>query len=333
MELFSEVYGCYFTVVSRILNQAQNGMTKAEIEQLVDSHGFYDSTFHLLPSLFFGEWKLLDEREGAYFSKIDGKTKRPLTTLEKSWLKALLNDSRMRLFLDDAQYNELQNSLTDVKPLFLQDDFHLYDRQLDGDDYEDTKYIEHFKTILQATKEKMPLMIEYRSDKGGRTKRQYDPYRLCYSARDDKFRLLCAEFQKNRGRLKRITLNLARITSVQLSESRFDKPVELDALYAKAVCREPVVLEISKERNALERCMLQFASFERQTEYDRERNRYTCRVWYDPADETELLIRVLSFGPTVRVLGPASFLKQMHERIHRQVRLDNMIIHSASQSD
>jgi len=47
MELFSEVYGCYFTVVSRILDQAQNGLTKAEIEQLVSSHGFYDSTFHL----------------------------------------------------------------------------------------------------------------------------------------------------------------------------------------------------------------------------------------------------------------------------------------------
>ena len=320
MELFSEIYGCYFTVVARILAQAASGLTKAEIELLVKSHGFYDSTFYVLPPLFSGQWNLLAEREEKYYSRLSEKIKRPLSSLEKSWLKALLDDARIKLFLDEGPLAELRNSLSATPPLFIDGDFHVYDRHLDGDDYEDPCYIARFKVILQALNEQMPLLIEYDSPKGGRNKRQYHPYKLCYSARDNKFRLQCAVFHRGRNRLERITLNLARMTSVAVAEGRFEIAAKLTALFRESLCAEPVVLEISQERNALERCMLQFASFERQTEYDKARDIYTCRIWYDPADETELLIRILSFGPVVKVLGPDGFLGQIKDRIRRQMR-------------
>lgn len=323
MELFSEIYGCYFTVVARILEQAQNGLSKIEIEKLVTDHGFYDTAFHLLPSLFSGEWSLLTERDNKFYSKFTGETKRPLTNLEKSWLKTLLNDPRIRLFLDESQLIALSASLNNIEVLYEQNDFHIYDKHLDCDDYSNDGYIARFKAITGACKEQRPLIIEYDSSKGGRTKRQYHPYKICYSARDDKFRLLCAAFNRHHNKLERITLNLGRIKSVQPSEKKFDISADLDALYKEPFCNEPVVLEISKERNALERCMLQFASFERQTEYDKDRDIYTCRINFDPADETELLIRVLSFGPVVKVLGPESFLSQVKERIHRQIKLQS----------
>jgi len=323
MELFSEIYGCYFTVVSRILEQSQNGLAKTEIEELVKNHGFYDSTFHLLPALFSGEWNLLDEKDKKYYLKISGEIKRPLSMLEKSWIKALLGDPRIKLFLDEGAFAELHETLSDTSPLFLNDDFHIYDRHLDGDDYNDSDYISRFKGILIAIKEQTPIIIEYDSPKGGRSKRQYHPYKLCYSERDNKFRLQCAAFHRGRNRLERITLNLARMVSVQASEDQFNINEQLKALFKESLCTEPVVLEISKERNALERCMLQFASFERQTEYDRERDIYICRIWFDPADETELLIRILSFGPVVKVLEPEGFLNQIKERIGRQIKLNN----------
>jgi len=318
MELFSEIYGCYFTVVSRILNNAEKGLTKSEVEKIVSEGGFYDSAFHLLPALFSGEWNLLREENQVYHSRLSGKIKRPLTTLEKAWLKALTDDPRIKLFLSDTQLAELQSALADIEPLLRNEDFHVYDRHLDGDDYENAEYIANFKLILKAMNEQKPLIAEYDSPKTGRTKRQYHPYKLCYSARDDKFRLQCAAFKNH---LHRVTLNLARITAVEIVEKPLNISAELDALFKETICDEPVVLEISKERNALERCMLQFASFERQTEYDKEHDIYTCRIWYDPSDETELLIRVLSFGPVVKVLEPQGFLEQMKERIGRQVRL------------
>lgn len=319
MEIFSEIYGCYFTVVSRLLDQAKNGLTKNEIEKLVGEDGFYDSAFHLLPALFSGDWDLLVEKDKTYYSRIKSETKRPLTILEKSWLKALTDDPRIKLFLDEEQINQLRELLIDAPALFLNDDFNVYDRHLDGDDYNDPEYISRFKIILKAIKAQQPLIIEYDSPKGGRTKRQYHPYKICYSARDDKFRLQCAAFNSRQNRLQRIVLNLARITAVQVVDNKFDIKDNLHLLFKETVCAKPVVLEVSKERNALERCMLQFASFERQTEYDRDRDIYTCHIWFDPADETELLIRILSFGPVVKVLGPEGFLKQVKERIRNQI--------------
>ena len=319
MELFSEVYGCYFTVVSHILESARKGLTKTEIERLVDTHGFYDSAFHLLPSLFSGEWELLEKQENSYFSKIKNTAKRPLTTLESAWLKALLSDPRIRLFLSDSAITELEEVLADVDPLYFQEDFHYYDRHSDGDNYTDEEYRERFRTVLAACKSGCPLMIEYDSGQGRRTKRQYHPYKIGYSLRDDKFRLFCAVFNQKENRLKKVTLNLGRMTAVKPSEHSFSVTADLQSLYSTPNLKEPAALEISKERNALERCMMQFASYERQTEYDRERDVYTCRLWFDPADETELLIRVLSFGPVVKVLGPENFLRQVKERIGRQL--------------
>lgn len=321
MELFSEIYGCYFNVVSRILDQTQTGMTKSEIEKLVKEGGFYDSAFHLLPALFSNEWSLLNEKDNVYYSRLINPSKRSLTILEKSWLKALTEDPRIQLFLDAAQLAELRKSLSDVPPLYLNSDFHIYDKHLDGDAFENPDYILRFKVILKAIQEQIPLVIEYDSAKGSRSKRRYHPYKLCYSPRDDKFRLQCAAYSKRSKRLKRIMLNLARIISVQTAEPQFDIRNKLDALFKEAICTDPVVLELSKERNALERCMLQFASFERQTEYDREQDRYKCRIWFNSDDETELLIRILSFGPVVKVLGPDHFLQQIKERIKRQMEI------------
>ena len=323
MELFSEIYGCYFTAVSRVLEQAKKGLTKAEIEQVIRDCGFYESGFYLLPALLGDEWGLLDKRGEKYFSRLSGDFKRPLSTLEKSWLKALLADARIKLFLEEEALNRLDESLSDVAPLFSKGDFHVYDQHLDGDSYADADYIKRFNTIMNALNANRPLSIEYDSSKGSRTKRIYHPHKLCYSERDNKFRLQCAALHRSRSRLERITLNLARMVSVEALDSERDLSDVLKVLYRQSLCSEPVVLEISRERNALERCMLQFASFERQTEYDKERDLYSCRIWFDPADETELLIRILSFGPVVKVLSPDGFLEQIKQRIGKQIKLNS----------
>lgn len=324
MELFSEIYGCYFTVVTHILEQAQHGLTKHEIEQFVNEYGFYESTFHLLPSLFSGEWSLLKEKNQKYYSRVSADTKRPFTTLEKAWLKALLDDPRITLFLDEKALDIMRQALENIEPLYLQNNFFIYDQHLDGDPFSDPAYAKRFQTILNAIKTQQPLMIGYTSSQMETSRRLYYPYKLCYSARNNKFRLLCASNYLHPKKLSKITLNLARISSVEPTEQESGYSPNLNVLFRSSACPDPIVLEIFKERNALERCMLQFASFERQTEYDKERDIYICRIWYDPADETELLIRILSFGPVVKVLSPKRFLMQIKKRIASQIELLEM---------
>ena len=48
---------------------------------------------------------------------------------------------------------------------------------------------------------------------------------------------------------------------------------------------------------------------------------YRLTLSYDSYDETELVIRVLSFGPMVKVLEPESFRERIRERIAGQIEL------------
>ncbi len=319
--LFSEVYGCYYTVVARILNQSKVGMHREEIEKLVCTDGFYDSAFHMLPKLFSNEWQLLDKKEdGKFYSKLSSKTTRPMTLLEKSWMKSLLTDKRIRLFLSENDVNKLNTELSDVEQLFLQEDFHVFDAASDGDPYDSEQYRINFRIILQACNSGKILDINYEPSTRTATKHRVFPYKISYSSHDDKFRLLGVLLQDSR--YKSITLNVSRIRDLSISDKKVPSDFQPER-YFDSSSSEPIVLQISKERNALERCMLQFASWEKQTEYDEENDVFICRIFYNSQDETELLIRILSFGPVVKVLSPEHFLHKIKERIYKQFKLNS----------
>ncbi len=322
MELFSEIYGCYYTVLARILERAHgSGATRADIEIIIQESGFADTAFHLLPKLVTGEWPLLAEENGRFFSVLSSShTERPLSMLEQAWLKALLANPRMRLFLDDTQI-ELISSALIKEPLFQPDDFHAYDASTDGDPYGNAAYRERFRIILNATRNRIPLYIEYEGGKGCLTRGVYAPWRLNYSAKDDKFRLLAAACFKTRNR--RAILNLSRIRRLEAAPNPPSlNAAQIERYYSESPRQPFLLLRIYPERNALERAMLQFAAYRKETEYDESSNTYLCRIYHDPTEETELLIRVLSFGPTVKALGPPGFVAQLKERIQRQFDLN-----------
>ena len=68
---------------------------------------------------------------------------------------------------------------------------------------------------------------------------------------------------------------------------------------------------------ALEREILLFALFEKQAERTDD-GRYILRLKYYENDETEIVIRVLSFGPYVKVLEPECFVNFIKKRLNSQ---------------
>ena len=76
-------------------------------------------------------------------------------------------------------------------------------------------------------------------------------------------------------------------------------------------------LLLHDERNGLERVLLHFSHFEKETRRLDQRL-YQIRLRYDRADETELLIRILSFGPVLEVCSPPAFVDLVRQRIARQ---------------
>lgn len=85
----------------------------------------------------------------------------------------------------------------------------------------------------------------------------------------------------------------------------------------KMLCMEA---ELINCRNALERAMLHFAHCERETAH-LGGNRYRLRIYYSENDETEMLIRVLSFGPMMKVNSPESLVDEIKKRLKMQFEL------------
>ena len=133
MELFSEVYGCYYQVVADILRAAP--LSRNELDALVARRGYGESALQLIPKLMGGGWPLLDERGGLLRSRLRGVPVLPITALEQAWLKSLLDDPRICLFLTDPQLEHLDEALAQVEPLYRQSDLIYFDRYLDGDNY------------------------------------------------------------------------------------------------------------------------------------------------------------------------------------------------------
>lgn len=299
--LFHEIYSTYFQTVAKILAEAvEHPLETGEINSIIQDSAFEESTLSIPESLGMEHWQLLKEEGTSVLKK---KPTMPLTILQKRWINAIALDPRMRLFTDRPVVFE------DVEPLFLPDDIDVFDKYSDGDPYESAEYIRNFRLILDAIKHKYPIQISVTNRHGKRVTTETIPEYLEYSEKDDKFRLI------GTGSKLGSTINLGRITSCEKCGKKQGGSV------GKKNLPQPrkVIFELVDERNALERVLMHFAHFEKQVEKMDER-KYQVTLHYDKEDETELLIRVLSFGPMLRVVKPTAFINLIKNRLSDQKR-------------
>ena len=296
--IFSELYGAYYNAVAAILAASvDHPLAKGELRKIVEHLAFGESVSNIEAAMT-GRWALL-YKDGT--TPLLNAPTMPLTTLEKRWLNAVSADPRIRLFTDDPM------TFPDVEPLFRPEDVRVFDSYADGDPYTDEGYIRTFRMILDAIRGGTPLFVCSASPRGKVLNRVVMPERLEYSEKDDKFRLIA------RANRYGVTINLARI----LKCAPYTKPWEPAETGQQPDRRRTVTFELTDDRNALERVLLHFAHFEKQAEkLDDIHARVTLA--YDADDETEVLIRLLSFGPNVRVVAPDSFVELVKNRLRKQ---------------
>ena len=318
--IFSEVYSAYYRTVAAILTAATSGtLNGASIRALVEENAFSESVLTIPEALQSGKWPLL---RPDMTTPLTHAPTAPPTGLELRWLKAILADPRVRLFDSPTDgggslLSALDEALKEVVPLFAPEDILYYDRYTDGDPFGDPAYIARFRMILSAIHEQSPLDLTVINRQGRLSRLTVLPRRLEYSAKDDKFRLLST------GSRYGGTVNLARITDCRPGihaqrDGRRGFGPDRTVTYHAADCE--AVLKITDHRNALERVMLHFAHFEKRAEQI-GKDTYLLRIRYNMSDETELVIRVLSFGPFVEAVAPDSFVELIRDRLIAQMAL------------
>lgn len=295
--IFNEVYSAYYNTVAKIIASILNGSSsERDLNKIVTDNAFGESMFSILPSLKSQKWQLV---RSDFTTPLKHIPTMPLTTIQKMWLKAILQDPRIKLFGIEI------DGLDDVDPLFTNDDYVVYDKYGDGDPYEDASYIKKFRTILSAINNGDNIKIEMMSRKGKLIYARCKPERLEYSEKDDKFRVVTVGCPFVRA------VNLARILKCKIYNGS-----ELVKTYEPEESYDTITLRVSEERNTLERCMLHFAHFEKRAE--RIDDKYLLHIKFSEDDEPEMVIRVLSFGPTVEVLGSEGFKALIVDKLKKQ---------------
>ncbi|MEG2633284.1 MAG: WYL domain-containing protein [Oscillospiraceae bacterium] len=297
--IFSELYGAYYNTVAQILKTAvKHPILKEEMRAIIEDVAFSESILSIEPSLANESWQLLCP-DGK--SVLEHKPTMPLTVLQKRWLKAISIDPRMKLFdFDDSEFS-------DVSPLFTPDDIYIFDCYTDGDSFEDAEYIKTFRLILDAIRNRIPLSMEVKNRKGAKTHLSVMPEYLEYSEKDDKFRLITSGCRYGK------VINLGRI----LSCKPFSGETHVYQKKQTVSSNRYIIIELYDARNALERVLLHFAHFEKEA-IQLDDKHYRIKINYNKDDETEMVIRVLSFGPFIKVSEPESFVNLIKERLEMQ---------------
>ena len=346
IELFNQLYSCYYSTVYHILKEAgKRELTEEEFCALVrktsDVYGFSETTDLIIEGAIKAgtketvednkdAWPFFDrsEKRKRYYiiNRLRNITGFPLTLLEKMWLKSIYFDPRIRLFLaDEIDLSELD----DIEPLFDWNDFVLFDQYSDGDPFQDKTYIEMFRKVLKGLRNHARLEIEFRKpnnnisfnadgsfesapDRGIGTL-YIDPDYLEYSERDDKFRLI-----GNNPDFGRNMVNISSIVSCSEAEKTDVLNMEASKAYSKTEFQREVIFELTDDNNTLERFLFNFSHYEKTADYLKEDKKYRITITYDETDEKDLVIRTLSFGPHIRVMEPKHFVELIKDRLWSQ---------------
>lgn len=296
--LFSEVYGSYYNVVAGVLEKAVQGdLSEKDINNIVLEKAFGESILNIPNALKSENWKLINRDMETPLLDIP---EMPLTLLQKQWLKALLNDTRIKLFGPSI------DGLEGVEPLYEQKVLEYFDRYSDGDEFENPEYINNFQVILKALKQNKKLRMKYTGRQWKEKEFVCSPIKLEYSSKDNKFRLRAIAYRKC------FTLNLSKIKDCEITGFEIN-----DDINEYSNNRQTLVLQLKDERNALERVMMHFSHLEKEAERIDDKH-YRITLKYDKDDETEILIRILSFGPMIKIISPDSFIRQLKNRIDKQ---------------
>lgn len=327
MNIFSEIYGAYYRAVEKLLSFDK--FDRQKINEIICGEAFKDSYLFMEQKLIpdknnISSWGLIKQNDDKTYSKITKNVvPKIMTSLQKSYIKSKLVDKRIKLFLDDEALEELEKRLDKTKKLYEYDDFYYYDLFNDGDDFDSKEYRENFRKILKAVKNHELLKIEFISRKSEALYGMYLPIKLEYSRKNDKFRLY-AHRMRNKVFKGFTVLNVGRISKVEETGICFDKTdlqKNHEDILKLTKDKNCVEILVTNERNGIERFMMEFAGFEKRAELDINSGKCHVMLYYDRSDETEILIRLLSYGPVLKVLSPENFKSQVKERVERQYEM------------
>ena len=312
--IFNEVFSTYYTVLREIINSKP--MDTKELQTFIKARGSDESNLFLLDN--FNKLSFLEEINGKWQSKLEGKLEQPFTNLEKSWLKAIISDPKIKLFADEYEINVLDSMLGDVEPLFDWSFFHYFDQNSENIDFTNEEYIYKFRLLKKAIEEEKSVILDYTNIWNENYVEETIPLKIEYSLKSDKFRLLGVRFRKGKKELKAYNIN--QINKIVEIKEYSDKSIDRNP-YADEYCEEPVTVVVHNMRGAVMRFMIEFSTYKKESTFDNETGECTTTFYYHTEEKHEIINKILSFGVSVKVLSPSAVIEEIKVRIKKQTKI------------
>lgn len=248
----------------------------------------------------------------------------PLTWLEVRWILTVLENPLAKVFLsaDDEQIAAIRDAIIkeaslifEAKPLAV-DKVLYFDRWKTEDD--SPAIIHRLSVFCDAMRLGKMVRIVFRTGDGREKTIDSAPVWLEYSGRDDTFRVWHLSEDGNSFH----AVNLPRIRSVDLLPDRkYDLSHERVRMAELEQKQERVMtVEFFRgSRNIADRILTEFSLWKKRCVYDTAEEKFTMTLFYSDYEEKEIVIRLLQYGPYIRIVKDTGrVLDDMRDRIRMQ---------------
>jgi len=333
MELFSEVKNKYFQLVLRIINECTDGKATAEILKVIDDGEFEQKVIGKNQQSFADimlnrcdedeNLNLLKEKDGRWYPALEDVGNPPVpvrfTMVEKFWLKALLETEGVRMILSPQTYEKLKMELEEIDTPIKEQYIEMTNTIKLPEIADQEAYSENFKTILKALVDEKPIRYTNTDRRGNVYKDMLAlPVGIEYSMRDGRFRVSMYSIDNDRP----IMANIFTLTDLRIVDEDvgIDRETAKKLLFEQKYSSEPIILEVTDQKAAMERCFMCFSGMER-TARDLGNNKYEMRLNYYLFEEENLIRNIISLGPYVKVISPQRIVDEIVRRVKKSFYL------------
>lgn len=333
MELFSEVKNKYFQLVLRIINECTDGKATAEILKVIDDGEFEQKVIGKNQQSFADimlnrcdedeNLNLLKEKDGRWYPALEDVGNPPVpvrfTMVEKFWLKALLETEGVRMILSPQTYEKLKMELEEIDTPIKEQYIEMTNTIKLPEIADQEAYSENFKTILKALVDEKPIRYTNTDRRGNVYKDMLAlPVGIEYSMRDGRFRVSMYSIDNDRP----IMANIFTLTDLRIVDEDvgIDRETAKKLLFEQKYSSEPIILEVTDQKAAMERCFMCFSGMER-TARDLGNNKYEMRLNYYLFEEENPIRNIISLGPYVKVISPQRIVDEIVRRVKKSFYL------------
>ena len=220
----------------------------------------------------------------------------PLTRAEGRFLRTMLREAKISLFLDEAEVEALKSALPGEWKAFPLERFLLPDR-----DRVSAKKRQNRQPVIRLLQEAFradrEVSLRYITARGKHISGKFCPVVLEYSRKDDIFRLYAWS-----GRDDKIyILNTEKIEEITMTENTFSRQSAAEKLRRYRRENECTAeFSFPGEEGLADRLLTEFSPWKKSCVYDPKSGRYRLKIWYEKQDEKEMGIRVLGYGSRIR---------------------------------